>query len=379
MDGVEVKNVVNRSQAIQPTLFAAMVLAGIATTMVGPLLPRLESRWHIGDSAAGLLFTGLFLASVMTGALVGPLASRFGHLSVIRSGLVLTSLGAALLAVSPWPQAIAAVAIVGCGLGLAVPAANLGAAGSQAVMLVNFAWSIGAVGGPLFLASFPRAFLWSLSAALACVSVGYFGAPTRVADVASDRTVMSKATVLTAVFLFLYVGAESSLDGWLSSYASRNPSARGLWAALPSVFWTGILTGRLLAAFALQRFLPVGLLSACLVVAFGGVCVLLAAPYGWVILAAAALTGFAMAPIFPLAVAKYAESTKGEKAAGLIFSAGGLGGASVPALVGYVSEFSGSLRLAMAIAPVLIVTMLLLWTISGLGRDRDRTSVITRG
>ena len=62
----------------------------------------------------------------------------------------------------------------------------------------------------------------------------------------------------------------------------------------------------------------------------------------------------------------YAESTKGEKAAGLIFSAGGLGGASIPALVGSVSEFSGSLRLAMAIAPALLVAMLLLSTICGL-------------
>jgi MFS transporter, FHS family, glucose/mannose:H+ symporter len=366
MDGANVKNVVNRNRAVQPALFGALVLSGIATTMVGPLLPRLESRWHIGDSEAGLLFTGLFLASVTTGALVGPLTSRFGHRSVIRGGLVFTSLGAALLAVSPWPQAIGAVAIVGCGLGLFIPAANLAAAGSHAVMLVNFAWSIGAVGGPLLLALFPRAFLWSLSAALACATVGNFGAPTRVADVVSMRAVMSKATVLTAIFLFLYVGVESSLDGWLSSYASRNPGARGLWATLPSVFWMGILTGRFLAALALQRFVPGGLLRACLLAAFSGVCLLLAAPYAWAILVATALTGFGMAPIFPLAVAKYAESTKGEKAAGLIFSAGGLGGASVPALVGSVSEFSGSLRLAMAIAPALLVAMLLLSTIWGL-------------
>jgi fucose permease len=78
-----------------------------------------------------------------------------------------------------------------------------------------------------------------------------------------------------------------------------------------------------------------------------------------------------MAPIFPLAVSRYAESTKGEKSAGLIFSAGGLGGASIPALVGTVSEVSGSLRLAMTIAPVLIAAMLLLWKISGLGQRGD--------
>jgi hypothetical protein len=42
---------------------------------------------------AGLLFTGLFFASVVTGAFVGPLASRLGHVSVIRGGLAFMSLG----------------------------------------------------------------------------------------------------------------------------------------------------------------------------------------------------------------------------------------------------------------------------------------------
>jgi fucose permease len=368
------KIVVSQKRAVQPALFGALVITGIATTMLGPLLPKLEARWHIGDARAGLVFTALFLASVMSGALVGPLASRFGHLSLVRGGLVLTGLGTAMLAVAPWPQAIGAIGLVGCGLGLSIPAANLAVAGPRAVMLVNFAWSIGAVGGPLLLASFPRAFLWSLSAALACASIGRFGAPDCAAEVAGAqmKTMKSKATLLTAIFLFLYVGAESSLDGWLSSFASRNPGTHVLWAALPSVFWAGILTGRFLSTITLQRFFPGHLLSACLVAALSGACLLLAVPYFWVILAATALTGLGMAPIFPLAVSRYAESAKHENSAGLIFSAGGLGGASIPAFVGSVSEVSGSLRFAMVIAPVLIVAMLLLWKISGLGGDGDK-------
>jgi MFS family permease len=315
----------------------------------------------------------LFLASVLTGAIVGPLASRFGHLSLIRAGLVFCSLGSAMLAVSPWPHAIGAVVIIGCGLGLSIPAANLAYAGPRAVMLINFAWSVGAVGGPLLLASFPNAFLWSVSAALACSSIGHFGLPARTAELAGAqaKTDISKTTVLTAIFLFLYVGTESSLDAWLSSYASRNPEARSLWAALPSVFWAGILTGRFLATLALQRIYPARLLSACLVTAFSGACVLLASPDSWVILIATAFTGLGLAPIFPLAVSRYAESNKGEKTAGLIFSAGGLGGASIPALVGYTSEVSGSLRLAMAIAPVLIAAMFLVWKTSSLGQRGD--------
>ena len=372
MEPVEVSVLAKRSEAIQPSLFAAMMLAGIPTTMVGPLLPRLEPRWQIGDAAAGLLFSALFLASVVTGALVGPLALRFGHVSLVRCGLILSSLGTAMLAMSPWPEAIGGVAMIGCGLGLSVPAANLGVAGSRAVMLVNFAWSIGAVGGPLLLASFPDAFLWSLSVAMAFASAGRFSELDRVTEASGEgNRVISKVTVLTAIFVFLYVGVESSLDGWLSSYASRNSGTRDLWAALPSVFWAGILIGRFLATLALLRLVPASLLGACLLIAFGATCLLLGASRPWAIVVATAVTGLGLAPIFPLAVSRYSESAKAEKSAGLVFAAGGLGGASIPALVGSVSEGFGGLHFAMAIPPVLLVVMLFLSRTSGTGRRAD--------
>ena len=367
--GVEAKGFASRSEGIQPSLFGGMVLAGIATTMLGPLLPRLAPHWQIGDASAGLLFTALFLASVVTGALVGPLAQRFGHRRLIRGGLVLGGAGVAMLALSSWPQAIGAMAMIGAGLGLCVPAANLGVTGPRAVMLVNFAWSIGAVSGPWLIVSFPDGFLWSLSAAMACAAAMTVRPLTQAAAATRGaKATMSTATVLTAIFVFAYVGVESSLDGWLSSYASRNSDARSLPAALPSVFWVGILTGRLLAAQALRHLVPASLLGGCLVLAFAGTCLLHEASRPWLLLAATALTGLGIAPVFPLAVASYSDVAKTEKAAGLIFAAGGLGGASVPALVGAVSERSGELHVAMAIPPALIVVMILLWKTSSLGQ-----------
>src|SRR6185295_18207074 len=44
MDLVKVKNAVNSNRSVQPALFGGLVLAGIATTMLGPLMPTLESR-----------------------------------------------------------------------------------------------------------------------------------------------------------------------------------------------------------------------------------------------------------------------------------------------------------------------------------------------
>ena len=102
--------------------------------------------------------------------------------------------------------------------------------------------------------------------------------------------------------------------------------------------------------------------------AVSSACLMLANSCSWVILIAAALTGLGLAPIFPLADSQYAQSRKGEKFAAPIFSAGEIGGPLVPTIVGYASEVSGSLHIPVAIAPVLIVTIFLIWDTSGLGQ-----------
>ena len=172
--------------------------------------------------------------------------------------------------------------------------------------------------------------------------------------------------------MFFYVGVESSLDGWLSSVASREPGIRHLWAALPSTFWFSILVGRLLATLALRRCSASTLLGTCLALSFIGTVMLLSAGQGAAMLGATAIAGLGLAPLFPLAVSRYAESVKNRKAAGLVFSAGGLGGAAVPAIVGVTSEALGSLRAAMSVALILISAMFILWTISMRSRQPVR-------
>ncbi len=51
-------------------LFAGFVLSGVATTIVGPMLPIFIRRWSLDDGQAGLFSTIQFLA-----ALGGTLAS----------------------------------------------------------------------------------------------------------------------------------------------------------------------------------------------------------------------------------------------------------------------------------------------------------------
>jgi fucose permease len=81
------------TKTVHTALYAPFALAGIATTMLGPLMPALQARWKISDSLAGLLFTAQFLASVCSAALVGVLARRFGYGQLIRFGLIIAGGG----------------------------------------------------------------------------------------------------------------------------------------------------------------------------------------------------------------------------------------------------------------------------------------------
>jgi FHS family glucose/mannose:H+ symporter-like MFS transporter len=350
-------------------LYGAFVPVGMATTMLGPLVPSLQARWHLTDAQAGLLFTAQFLATVAASAAVGPLARRTGYGALITAGLVLVALGVAACGLGAWPLVLGAVAAYGCGLGIVIPAANMRVAASSAgsssrpVMVLNLCWSAGAVVAPACVAALGHWFLWILASsilagALILAAVNREGfVPAEIMRKATRRN-LTGITAFASGMLFLYVGTETSLSGWVSSYAMRNAAEKGLWAVLPSVFWGSLLTGRLTAPFALGRLRTRQYTIASLGIAFAGVVVLLMSRSSEGMVAASAISGYGMAPIFPAVVAQYADRAGSGGAAGLVFSAGSLGGAAIPPLVGYVSTSQGSLRLGISMLLVLLGAML---------------------
>ena len=162
------------------TPWAAVVgfgLTGVANTMLGPLLPSFQARWNLPDGLAGLLFTALFAAAVCGSAAVRPLAARYGHFGLAARGMALTAVGVAGCSVASWPLILVCVAVFGCGLGLAIPAANLGVAGleagdsAHALLWLNLIWSGGAVLSPLLVALLGSWFLPLLAASFVVIAV----------------------------------------------------------------------------------------------------------------------------------------------------------------------------------------------------------------
>lgn len=348
-------------------LFLAEIIVGVATTMLGALMPGFEARWRLDDARGGLLFVAQFLTSVIAAAAVGVLARRFGYWRICAGSLLLVAAGVAGCATSSWSMTLAAVAVYGCGLGAFIPAANFATAAetrgnsSRRILWLNFCWSIGAVAAPFLVASMKSAFLPALAAAFLVMTFWVALAARSDRPVAdSARAAAAPPHLLFALMLFLYVGAESSIAGWVSSYATRNPAVRDLWAVLPSVFWGAILTGRLIAPNLLRRLPPPRLAPSSLAISLAGAALLLAAERPASMLAGTAISGLGFAPMFPLVVASYADRTGGASISGLVFCAAGLGGAAVPPLVGVVSTATGSLRAGLATILAFILAMLFL-------------------
>jgi MFS transporter, FHS family, glucose/mannose:H+ symporter len=345
-------------------IYLAFVLTGVATTMLGPLIPAFEARWQLDDARAGLLFVSEFLASVALAALAPALGRAIGFRRAVALGLAVVAAGIAACNTHAWPVAIAAVGLYGCGLGIVVTGSNLAIAaasegrGSAGPLLwLNMCWSIGAVAAPWLVASLRDAFLPVTATAFLALAlvVGIGGANPRF-DLAHPSKAAGIPHWKFAAMLFLYVGVETAISGWVSTYATRSV-AGALWAILPSVFWFAILAGRALSPALLHRIPPRVLAPIGLSLGFIGGTILLAAGGAAAMLIGTALAGLGFAPIYPVVVAEYADLSAGA-VSGLVFSAAGFGGAAIPPLVGAISTATHSLRLGLMSAvlwiPVII-------------------------
>ncbi|HEX7088381.1 MAG TPA: hypothetical protein VF198_18625, partial [Vicinamibacterales bacterium] len=252
----------------------------------------------------------------------------------------------------------------------------------------NVSWGVGAVLWPLVVAVLarpadPSPATGALAAACLVSSAAWLfagyagraqpaGAPNRAP---TPQPVPLKVAIAYGVLLLLYVGTETSIGGWVAELARRAGAARDSWTLAPAAFWTLQTGGRLLVPLVLRAAPERGLLVGSLVAA-GAVTVALVTVLdrSTAIIAAAALAGLAVAPIFPLLWAGITRDVAPSRSSALgpLFAAGGAGGALLPWLVGIASDATASLSLAMLVPCSAIVVMLALVPVAWRGEARTQ-------
>jgi fucose permease len=374
------------------------LLTGIVMTFLGPMLPILASRWGMSDAVSGRLYLTQFISSMFGMLSSAPVVRMRGYRFTFIVGLILMAGGVALLASGTFLQGIIAVAILGFGHGITTPAGNLRTAdinprgSASALNVINAVWGFGAMSSPLLLkatAHRPSYFLYGTAAALSTLLAIHL-LVRFVPDAHSKEHDPNDAAIKTwqpgmlsiiCALFFIYVGAETSFGGWVATYAHRIGPESKIWALAPSFFYGALLAGRALAPLALTRLRETTVAQIGLTFALLGGIALVSAHNIALIIAGSFLAGVGLASIFPISVSLFprwfAESSR--QASGAVFASGNLGGAILPWIVGVVSTYSGSLRLALFVPLVSVAAMLAFYVMNSSLRSQAANAAIFQG
>ena len=363
-------------------LFAGFVLTGVATVIVGPLLPGFIRRWSLDDGQAGFFFTIQFISSMAGVGLSSVLSSRWGYRPALVLGYVLMGGGLAALNASSHAIALAATSLFGGGYGLVIPGTNLLAAeaggkkSASLLNLLNFAWGVGAVTcSPMILLALKHDRLPALLtgfAVFACfIVLALFlvsfkeekhQGNTTTSDSDSANVGFAVAIALASLF-FIYVAMENGIGGWAAEYAKRMAKgATGTTTLAPMFFYAGLMSGRALAPLLLlrlhERKLVVGALS---LTALGTTLEIESSSLKMAI-AGIFFAGAGCSSIYPIYIAWLSRwyGARAKRIGGIFFALGALGGSFGPWFVGSVSKLSGSLREGLLVLPLSALVMILL-------------------
>jgi MFS transporter, FHS family, glucose/mannose:H+ symporter len=370
-------------------LFAGFVLSGVATTIVGPMLPVFIQRWSLDDGQAGLFSSIQFLAALGGTVVSSIVASWWGYRPALVVGYALMGAGLATLNSNSHATALAATAAFGLGYGLITPGSNLfvaelgGAKSASLLNLLNFSWGAGAMAcSPLIALALKRNALPILLEGFAIcggfivlgllfVSIdGQKHEQNANTAKAAIPVIGVHVTIAMAALFFIYVAMENGIGIWSAEYAKR--LAHGITSMTtlaPMFFYAGLTSGRASAPLVLRLHSERKIVLGALSLAAGATALLVASRSLPIATVAVFLAGVGCASIYPIYIAWLSRwyGTGAKKIGGILFALASLGGSAGPGLVGAVSQLSGNLRVGLLVP--LACAIMMIWLVLLLRRQ----------
>src|SRR5712692_6400911 len=333
-------------------LFAGFVLSGVATPIIGPMLPIFIRRWSLDDGQAGLFSTIQFLAALGGTLASSAIAAWRGYRPALVLGYAFMGGGLASLNADTHVVALAATAAFGLGYGLITPGTNLfvaelgGAKSASLLNLLNFAWGAGAmVCSPLIALALKRDGLGILLAGTAIfggilvlgLSFVSFGEQKHAKDASPGEAAFPViglgVTIALAAMFFIYVAMENGVGIWSAEYAKRLASEiTGMTTLAPMFFYAGLTFGRAAAPLVLRKQSERKIVLGALGLAAAGTTLLITSSALKIAIVAVFLAGLGCASVYPIYIAWLARwyGARAKNIGGVLFALASLGGSVGP-------------------------------------------------
>lgn len=352
------------------TAVSMLVLASVVTGLSASLL-EIASSFDIPPSRAGILYTlhfSGFMGFIVLSLLVRGLRSRLLLVTAFAGVYVAALLSASL---TPLFVPLAAALVFAGGSGgiieshtttLQVMTSKSEAESGRLVSFTQAFFALGALLAPVYLsleasigADWRILFLALSAVAAAALLIGLSLRARRFEHApAQSGTFRWRPLIRVCTAMAFYVGAEVVIFGWAPTVMELYhdiPLGRARLA--PTLFWMGILGGRLVTARLTARFTATALLRFFSLIGAAAAVMLVIVntePLLWLGLVIASL---ACAGIWPLIIAT-TGSAGHETVTTIAVAAGGLGASVFPYLAGRIAEvLPGTFILSLA-APLLI-------------------------
>ena len=351
---------------------------GINDSTPGALIPYIEKDYNIKYAIVSMVFVANAVGFLLAAPMIHAMEAKIGHAKSYLLAMSSFAVGYAIIIPAP-PFAVVAITFLLCGFGLAVNLALSNAfCGSLPNATVSLGYLHGAYGisgtiAPIVATSMASNGIgWSIfyaipmsvaviNMALSSWAFAHYSnvssqpAPSSSPITSGSQTqvfknaIQNRTTLLGALFIFVYQGAEVSVSGWivsfLTSYRHGDLSRVGYVSA---GFWGGITVGRLCLSYPSSRL---GEKVSAILMVLGAIALQVLI---WLIpnlianCVMVAFLGVSLGAVYPCAVAVFTKLLPAYlhvPSLSLITALGSSGGAALPFLVGILSQQFGTVVL----------------------------------
>lgn len=357
----------------------AICIFAVSQTMLSPLITQIGAAFGLGLGGSGFLFTAYYISNIFFCLVTGRIIAVIGKRTAMKAGLIFYALvtfafahthSFAIACVFISCMGALATFIEAVGMDLVDDMSPVDAA-SNLTMTHGIA-GIGMIGGVVYSGLMLNAgYDWRTIYTMMSVAVGAVAVvfcivrfPKMHQSAAGGLAELKhwftrRELYPTYLALFLYVGAEGAVTGWMATFMTTTLGYSSLLASLgTAAIWTVVTVGRIVCAGLVgTRYTVRALVSfLCTVCVIG---VLLTAGVTMPILfwVALLLVGAGLSALWPLIASTALDAgNNGGTVMSLILFFGYFGAAVIPYLIGLIGDAAG-LRMALIASAIVFAAL----------------------